>query len=53
MPEGPDPQTYKFFWKTGEEEERRNQMLALAGNEVRAYASCAGQEPDTGASGYA
>ncbi len=35
---GPDPQSYKFFWKTGEEEERRNQMLALAGNEVRAYA---------------
>ncbi len=35
---GPDPQSYKFFWKTGEEEERRNQMLALAANEVRAYA---------------
>ena len=27
---GPDPQSYKFFWKTGEEEERRNQMFALA-----------------------
>ena len=25
---GPDPQSYKLFWKTGEEEERRNQMLA-------------------------
>lgn len=36
---GPDPQSYKFFWKTGEEEERRNQMLALAENEVRAYAT--------------
>jgi len=36
---GPRPQSYKFFWKTGEEEERRNQMLALAGDEVRAYAS--------------
>lgn len=34
---GPEPQSYKFFWKTGEEEERRGQMLALAGNEVRAY----------------
>jgi len=36
---GPDPKSYKFFWKTGEEEERRNQMLELAGNEVRAYAN--------------
>jgi len=36
---GPDPQSYKFFWKSGEEEERRNQMLALAGDEVRAYAA--------------
>jgi hypothetical protein len=36
---GPDPQSYKFFWKTGEEEERRNQMLALAAIEVRAYAA--------------
>jgi hypothetical protein len=36
---GPEPQSYKFFWKTGEEEERRDQMLALAGNEVRAYAA--------------
>jgi len=35
---GPAPQSYKFFWKTGEEEERRNQMLTLAENEVRAYA---------------
>jgi hypothetical protein len=34
---GPDPQSYKFFWKSGEEEERRNQMLAAAGDEVRAY----------------
>ena len=36
---GPDPRSYKFFWKTGEEEERRNQMLALAAGEVQAYAS--------------
>jgi hypothetical protein len=36
---GPDPRPYKFFWKTGEEEERRNQMLALAADEVRAYAN--------------
>jgi hypothetical protein len=36
---GPDPRSYKFFWKTGEEEERRNQILALAADEVRAYAS--------------
>ncbi len=34
---GPEPKSYKFFWKTGEEDERRNQMLALAGNEVQAY----------------
>ena len=34
---GPEPKSYKFFWKTGEEEERRNQMLALAGDEVQAY----------------
>jgi len=34
---GPQPQSYKFFWKTGEEEERRNQMLALAADEVHAY----------------
>jgi len=36
---GPDPHTYKFFWKTGEEEERRSQMLALAADEVLAYAN--------------
>jgi hypothetical protein len=36
---GAGPQSYKFFWKTGEEEERRNQMVALAGDEVRAYAN--------------
>lgn len=36
---GPDPQSYKFFWKTGEEDERRKQMLALAADEVRAYAN--------------
>jgi hypothetical protein len=36
---GPDPQSYKFFWKTGEEEERRGQMVTLAEKEVRAYAA--------------
>ena len=36
---GPDPRPYKFFWKTGEEEDRRNEMLALAANEVQAYAN--------------
>jgi hypothetical protein len=36
---GPEPQSYKFFWKAGEEEERRGQMVALAENEVRAYAA--------------
>jgi hypothetical protein len=36
---GPDPQTYQYFWKKGEEEERRGQMLALAENEIRAYAA--------------
>jgi hypothetical protein len=34
---GPDPQSYKFFWKEGEEDERRKQMLTLAGDELRAY----------------
>jgi hypothetical protein len=34
---GPDPRSYKFYWKTGEEEDRRKQMLALAADEVRAY----------------
>jgi len=34
---GPDPQSYQFFWKEGEEEERRKQMLALAGEELKAY----------------
>jgi hypothetical protein len=34
---GPEPQSYRFFWKTGEEEDRRKQMLALAADEVRAY----------------
>jgi len=36
---GPDPRPYKFYWKTGEEEDRRGQMLALAANEVQAYAN--------------
>ena len=35
---GPEPQSYKLFWKTGEEDERRKQMLTLAANEVQAYA---------------
>ncbi len=34
---GPDPQSYKYFWKEGEEDERRKQMLTLAGDELRAY----------------
>ena len=34
---GPDPRRYNFFWKTGEEDDRRNQMLALAADDVRAY----------------
>jgi hypothetical protein len=36
---GPEPQSYNFFWKTGEEEERQKQMLALAAGEVKAYAA--------------
>jgi hypothetical protein len=34
---GPEPQSYRFYWKDGEEDERRKQMLALAADEVRAY----------------
>jgi hypothetical protein len=34
---GPDPQSYEFFWKEGEEDERRAQMLAVAAAEVRSY----------------
>ena len=53
---GPDPQSYKFFWKTGEEDERRKQMLALAADEVRAYASALAKNrilarPPTGKAG--
>jgi hypothetical protein len=36
---GPEPQSYNFFWKTGEEEERQKQMLASAAGEVKAYAA--------------
>jgi hypothetical protein len=36
---GPDPQSYQYFWKEGEEEERRKQMLSLAADELRAYVS--------------
>jgi hypothetical protein len=36
---GPEPQSYKYFWKSGEEDERRNQMLVLAGEQVQAYAA--------------
>jgi hypothetical protein len=36
---GPDPRSYKFFWKPGEEDDRRTQMLALATDAVRAYAT--------------
>jgi hypothetical protein len=34
---GPEPRPYKFFWKEGEEDERRKQMLVLAGEELRIY----------------
>lgn len=34
---GPEPRSFQFYWKEGEEDERRKQMLALAGDEVRAY----------------
>jgi hypothetical protein len=34
---GPDPRSYTFYWKTGEEEERRTQMIAVAEDQVRAY----------------
>ncbi len=34
---GPDPQSYKFFWKTGEEDERLKQMMAAAEDAVKAY----------------
>jgi hypothetical protein len=36
---GPEPSSYKVFWKPGEEDERRGQMIALAQKEVRAYAA--------------
>jgi hypothetical protein len=36
---GPEPKPYKFYWKSGEEDERRGQMLAGAADEVRAYAN--------------
>jgi hypothetical protein len=36
---GPDPRPYQFYWKPGEEDERRQQMLTLAGNEVQAYST--------------
>ena len=36
---GPQLQSYKFFWKEGEEDERRKQMLTLAGEELRTYIS--------------
>jgi hypothetical protein len=34
---GPDPRSYQFFWKTGEEDEQRKKMLDLAADEVRSY----------------
>jgi hypothetical protein len=36
---GPDPRPYKFYWKSGEEDDRRAQMIALATDEVQAYAN--------------
>ncbi len=34
---GPDPKSYKFEWRKGEEDDRRKQMLALASDEFGAY----------------
>ena len=34
---GPDPKSYKFEWRQGEEDDRRKQMLALASDEFGAY----------------
>lgn len=34
---GPEPRSYKYFWKEGEEDDRRKQMLELAAKEVKAY----------------
>ncbi len=35
---GPEPHSYGFEWLKGEEEERRQQLIALAQEQVRAYA---------------
>lgn len=34
---GPLPESYQFFWKEDEEQDRKKQMLELAANAVRAY----------------
>jgi len=34
---GPEPRSYKYFWKEGEEDDRRKQVLELAAKEVKAY----------------
>lgn len=34
---GPDPRSFTFEWLTGEEDERRQQVIALAKQEVRSY----------------
>lgn len=34
---GPIAQSYKFYWKEGEEDDRRKQMLTLATKEIQAY----------------
>lgn len=34
---GPIAQSYKFYWKEGEEDDRRKQMLELATKEIQAY----------------
>jgi hypothetical protein len=46
---GPEPRSYKYFWKEGEEGDRRKQMLELAAKEVRAYvnARAKGEIPAT------
>jgi hypothetical protein len=36
---GPELRSYRFFWKPGEEDDRRTQMQAVAAADVRAYAA--------------
>jgi hypothetical protein len=34
---GPEPRSYKYFWKEGELDDRRKQMIELASSEIKAY----------------